>query len=258
MKLSTKLIIQKINSPIVLRDLKDPKKLLLSLNNKMPKIGIHRLLFSPFKLFDQLNPILTLLFNSSLRKIRIKRRRGLRLLNLQVHYLLQLRWTLKRNKHQKLSKETWWLLLLLWTSSCKPSSRVTKRRMTLVMTSRAIQLIILILRTPLKKLQIYLRGRLKMKRSTFAPITIMLTMLPPNPFMSRKVHSNHQLRRSRKITRYKLTIQIMKLHNSNNFRTSTHTHLITTDLLRKSHSPQRGMRSFNTRIVLQWSSSIHQ
>jgi hypothetical protein len=84
-------IIQKINSRIAPRDLKEPRRLLLSLNSRLLRRGTHLLLYSPFRLSDRPSPILNLLFNSSLRKIRIKRRRGLRLLNLLAQYLLWLR-----------------------------------------------------------------------------------------------------------------------------------------------------------------------
>jgi len=154
MKLMPNLIIQKINSLIAPRDLKERRKLLLSLNNKMLKRGTHLPSYSPFRLSDQQSPIPTLLFNSRLRKIRIKRRRGLRLLNLLVHYLLLLRWTLKCSKLKKQSKETWWHHRLLWISSCKVSSRAMRRRMTQVMTPRPIKLIFRSLRMPLQKIQI--------------------------------------------------------------------------------------------------------
>lgn len=224
MKLMPNLIIQKINSLIAPRDLKERRKLLLSLNNKMPTRGTHLPSYSPFRLSDQQSPIRNLLFNSRLRKIRIKRRRGLRLLNLLAHYLLQLRWTLKCINKQKQSKETWWHLRSHWISSCKASSRVMKRKMTLGKNLRPIKLISLSLRRPLLKILINSRDNSKMRRSTCDPITIMHTMLPQNPYMSKRAPSNHQLKRSKNVTRYKLKIQIMKHHISNNMIILKHNH----------------------------------
>lgn len=223
-KLMPNQIIQKINSRIAPRDLKEPRKLLLSLNSRMLRRGTHLLLYSPFRLSDQLSLILSLLFNSSQRKTRIKRRRGLRLLNLLAHYPLRLRWTLKCINKQKQSKETWWHLRSHWISSCKASSRVMKRKMTLGKNLRPIQLISLSLRRPLLKILINSRDNSKMRRSTCDPITIMHTMLPQNPYMSKRAPSNHQLKRSKNVTRYNLKIQIMKHHISNNMITLRHNH----------------------------------
>ena len=223
-KLMPNQIIQKINSRIAPRDLKEPRRLLLSLNSRLLRRGTHLLLYSPFRLSDRPSPILNLLFNSSLRKIRIKRRRGLRLLNLLAQYLLWLRWTHKCNNKQKQRQETWWHRLLLWINSCKASSRVMRRRMTLVMNLRQIQPISLSLRTSLLKMLINSRGNSKMRRNTSAPITIIHIILPPNPYMSKRAPSNHQLKRSKNLTRYKLKIQIMKHHISNNMIILRHNH----------------------------------
>jgi hypothetical protein len=130
--------------------------------------------------------------------------------------------------------------------------------MTPVMNSRPIQHIFLSKRMLLQKIQINSRGNMKMTKSTFAPPTIMLTMLPLNLYMLRKVPSNHQLKKLKNVTRYKLKIQIMNLHNSNNIRTLRPTRSIIINQLQMTTSAQRDMTAFNSKMLLKWSSSINQ
>jgi hypothetical protein len=110
----------------------------------------------------------------------------------------------------------------------------------------------------LQKIQINSRGNMKMTRSTIVPPTIMLTMLPLNLYMLRKVPSNHQLKKLKNVTRYKLKIQIMNLHNSNNIRTLRPTRSIIINQLQMTTSAQRDMTAFNSKMLLKWSSSINQ
>jgi hypothetical protein len=130
--------------------------------------------------------------------------------------------------------------------------------MTQVMNSRQIQHIFLSKRMLLQKIQINSRGNMKMTRSTYAPPTIMLTILQLNLFMLRKVPSNHQLKKLKNVTRYKLKIQITNLHNLNNIRTLRLTNSIITKQLRMNTSAQRDMIPFNSKMLLKWSSSINQ
>jgi hypothetical protein len=130
--------------------------------------------------------------------------------------------------------------------------------MTQVMNSRPIQHFFLSKRMLLQKIQINSRGNMRMTRSTFAPPTIMLTMLPQNLYMLRKVPSNHQMKKLKKVTRYKLKFKITNLHNSNNIKTLRPTHSIITNQLQMTTSAQRDMIASNSKMLLKWSSSINQ